>query len=284
MPTCTFFFGCHGERWPEEDEASGGWSSGGRKRSFGAERPFDDVLLAKPYLACEYGLFTGSAVRWYLEGHTEFSAVLEILSEPAKFGIELVNLRGVIKADRDNIALKLGDWLAEDRALKRFSMISFDYDVGENLTAVRRQLEDDKIVGYVSAHRPDFEFANFTLGELVEVAARIDESEGFSGQALRTADWTGIVSGRTFEDRYTAISGRMGRRLKGQVWGRALAKFAMEDLRRADDGCERPLVRDIRMAVHARISNYDEQVERFTIDPLTFELTLRSQEPNAKTS
>lgn len=66
----------HVEQWPEEDQAFGTWYPGGRKTAFGSERPLDDELQSKPYLAWGHGLFTGSTVRWYVEGETEYYAVL----------------------------------------------------------------------------------------------------------------------------------------------------------------------------------------------------------------
>ena len=73
----------HAERWPEEDDDSfGWWPSGLRMRLFGSERPLDDTLQSKPYLAWAYGMFTGSSVRWYVEGDTEFHAILYALPEP----------------------------------------------------------------------------------------------------------------------------------------------------------------------------------------------------------
>ena len=167
----------HAERWLEEDQAFGQWpSSGLRTRLFGSERPLDDALQSKPYLAWEYGLFTGSSVRWYIEGETEYHAILQALPEPSKIGIELINLRGVIGADRDNIALKLGDWLSGDKAFRRFSLISFDCDVETNVKAMRRQLDRQNIVGLIAAHKPDFEFDNFTIRELAEVAVGPENS------------------------------------------------------------------------------------------------------------
>jgi len=57
------------ERWPEKDVAFGMWCPGGRTLQYGSERPLDDELKCKPYLALHHGLFTGSVVRWYVEPH-----------------------------------------------------------------------------------------------------------------------------------------------------------------------------------------------------------------------
>lgn len=266
------------EKWPEEDEAFGTWHPGGRVTVYGAERPLDDELKSKPYLAWGHGLFTGSAVRWYVEGVTEYSAILHVLPEPSKVGIELVNLRGNIESGRDNAALKLRDWLVEDKALRRFSMISFDFDVAANVKAIKRQVEQNNIVGFITASRPDFEFENFTVQELAEIAALIDESKGYSGDAVRNADWTGVVSGRAFESKYKDLSERKPPGLKGEEWGKALASYMLDHPNRADDGRERPFWREIQAALQGRIAHYDFQKENFGFNPDTFEpIDLRQQ-------
>lgn len=270
----------HGEAWPEEDQAFGTWLSGGRRIALGSERPLDDELQSKPYLACRHGLFTGSAVRWYVEGETEYHAILYIIPEPSRGSIELVNLRGIIESERDNAALKLRDWLKEDKAFRRFSMISFDCDVPTNVKAIRRQVEQQHVVGMIAAHKPDFEFANFAIEELAEVAARIDEANGFPGDVIRNANWAGIGSGRAFEERYKVVSARKPRGLKGEAWGRALAEYMVEHPKRSDDASERPLWRDIRAALMGRIAHYDFQKERYGFNPATFEL-INIQEPHA---
>jgi hypothetical protein len=261
----------HAERWPEEDQAFLEWNPGSRTRRFGAERPLDDARQSGPYLAWEYGLFTGSSVRWYVEGDTEYYAILHMLPEPPKIGIELINLRGVFRADRDNIALKLGDWLREDKAFRRFSMISFDRDIEANVKTIRRQVKRKNVVGYIAAHEPDFEFANFTIQELAEVAARLDEAKGFSGDAVRNGNWAGIVNGRAFEERYKEISARQPRGLKGKEWGEALAAYMDEHPNRPDDGSERPFTRQILAALQGRLAHYDLQKEYIRFDPNTFE-------------
>jgi hypothetical protein len=270
------------ERWPEEDQAFGRWLPGGRKRVLGSERPLDDELRSKPYLAYLFGLFTGSSVRWYFEGETEYYALLEILPDAHRFGIELVNLHGSIESGRGNATLRLESMLKEDRALRRFSMISIDGDVRANLKAIGRQARQDNIVGFVAVHRPDFEFANFAAEELAEVAARLDEAKGFLGDAVRSADWTGIGDVGAFERMHRAISQRKPGALKGEEWGRALAKYAVEHPRRSDTGCVRPLLHGVRAALNAWVSDYDAQKRRFAIDPTTLEQMPRTKEPEGK--
>jgi hypothetical protein len=149
-------------------------------------------------------------------------------------------------------------------------MVSFDCDVPKNARTIRCQIRDDNIVGAIAGHKPDFEFANFTVQELAEVAARIDEADNFDGNAVRKIDFTGINSGRKFERKYLKVSTRK-RPLKGKKWGKALAQCALEHARRPDDGTERPLLQEIRAAMLGWNSNYDFQQENFQIDPASFQ-------------
>ncbi len=263
----------HATRWLEEDNAFGLWYVGARQRSYGAERPFDDVLVSKPYIAWNFGLFTGSAVRWYVEGDTEYYAVLDILCKavghPKRVGIEVYNLRSSIKSGHGS-PFTLEDCLCADKASRRFSIVSFDTDVPANRKAIRRQVEQDNIVGMIGAHSPDFEFANFAIGELVEVAAGFAEAAGFPGESIRNAEWTGIDGIGKFVARYAKISKTKRSELKGKGWGRALAVFALEHPMRSDDGKERPLLQQAGAALRSHAATYDFQREQFTFDLDTF--------------
>jgi hypothetical protein len=92
------FESVHAEKWAEEDEARQRWHAGGRSFCFGSERPLDQVLQSRPYFTEHFGLFTSSSVRWYVERETEYHAIAKILLQPAMCGVELINLRGNIKA------------------------------------------------------------------------------------------------------------------------------------------------------------------------------------------
>jgi hypothetical protein len=199
-------------QWPEEDQAIGKWLQGGRERAFGSERPLDDEFRSKPHIAYRFGLFTGSTVRWYVEGDTEYHAIDELLPDSHKVGIELVNLKGTIATGKNNTALKLSEMLAQDRLLRRFSIISIDFDVKENVKALSQLACGDQIVGSVGVNRPDFEFANFTLSELLEIAERFAESHGLHATGLTTVEWSHITSGRQFEEQYAKV---LGGTLKG---------------------------------------------------------------------
>lgn len=259
----------HGASWPEEDKAFGVWMKGARTLTYGSETPLENEAEARHHIAVNFGLITGSVVRWYVEGDTEYYAVLTLLPEPGLCNIELVNLKGNLASGKGNIALKLEDGLSQDRKLRRFSFLSFDMDVAENVKLVRRQVEQGRIVGHIAAHLPDFEFANFSLNELVEVAARIDEKAGFSAERLHHADWTGVSSGRQFEQRYMEVSER-SQSLKGKEWGKALAEYAAEQPER--DGKERPFWAELKAALSARQVKYDQHRDEYSYDSASFKI------------
>jgi hypothetical protein len=238
----------HSEQWLEEDQAFRHWFAGARTKVFGSDRPFDDTLRAKPYVAYNFELFTGSKIRWYVEGTTEYYAATEAIPDAERFGIEIYNLEGSIQSGRDNTALKLEAMLREDRAHRRFSIISLDGDLEANRKAICRQVRQDNIVGSIFMHSPDFEFANFAIEELTAIIADGDS-------AVRTSD-----------ELKKKIS-----RLKGKEWGRKLAAYAREHPRRSDNGEVRLFLKEVRVAFHGWNSDYDFQRDHFTFDCETFE-------------
>ncbi|WP_152527133.1 hypothetical protein [Halomonas sp. PBN3] len=258
----------YGVEWSEEDNAFGVWMKGARAQRYGSERPLDNPLLAKPHLAFEFGLHTGSVVRWYVEGETEYGAIREIIPGAADGGIEIVNLKGGLEKRR-NVPLKLSDHLEQDMELKRFSVISIDGDEPDAVRFVRKQVENNKVIGFVSIHEPDFEFANFSLPELVEIAARFEESKGFPGDCLRQGDWSGVASGADFEKRYSKLSLSRSS-LKGVGWGGALASYAIENPEL--NGVKRELMTSIDMAMRCLVTRYDYHKSGWIIDPVTFSL------------
>ena len=265
----------HEVEWDEEDWANGHWSEDGRKFTYGFERPLDKPDEAQSRLAFLFRLATGSSVRWYVEGETEFSAISKLIPNPASEGIELINLKGNIATGKDNIAMKLAEALAQDKAQRRFSMISFDVDVEANVKLVRKQVSEDRVIGFISANSPDFEFANFTLEELVEIACQIEEHYGFAKRSLQEGDWKGIGSGKEFERRYCSLSQRRPRSLKGSEWGGFLAEYAIEHPLKSDNRKERPLLSQVRMGLAARTAHYDYQKESLCFDEESFQLIKR---------
>lgn len=259
----------HGVRWPEEDRTEDSAVPGDRITSFGSLRPLDSVLRSKSYLALRFGLFTGCVVRWYLDSETEYFAILEAIPEPPLVGIELVYLRRPGEGSSGDGA-RLHDWLEEDRGLKRFSMVSFDVVGAAHGEAIREEAERGNVVGHLAVHRPDFELANFTLGELVEIAARLDDEQGFDGGRVRGADWARVRTAGDFEARYVEVSER-GRPLSAERWGRELAAHAASHPRRPDTNGRRPIWIEIETALRGRLVNYDGLPRTARLERETFE-------------
>ena len=258
--------------WLEEDQAFGQWAPGTRARIYGSEQPTEETIKARPHVAFEFGLHTSSTLRWYLEGETEYFAALYILPKAASGGLELVNLKGAVGNERANATLRLADGLVQDKELRRFSFISFDMDVAANLKAIKRQVENGNVVGYINCNDPDFEFANFTLKELVEVAAIMDENQGANSEGLRTGDWRGIKSGRQFEENYRNLSEIGQKGLKGEQWGKALAEYALNNPYLDCEEKKRPFLETVNYALQSRRVRYDFQRDNYFINPESFQI------------
>lgn len=268
----------HNVNWPEEDQAFGQWYPGARERIFGTEFPTDNALIAKPNLAFEFGLHTGSTIRWYLEGETEYYAALHCLPRAASGGIELINIKGAISNEKPSTPLRLADCLAKDKELKRFSFVSFDSDVTSNVRFIKTQVAKGNIIGYINCNSPDFEFENFTLDELIEVAARLDEEQGADAQAIRNHNWGNVCSGKAFEQCYDQLS-KMGRGgLKGERWGAALAQYALNNPLICGSKRKRPFFETLNFALQSRRVKYEYQRDNFYICSETFQnLAIDSQ-------
>lgn len=262
----------HDVDWPEEDQAFGQWPPGARERIYGSDYPTEDPIQARSHVAFEFGLHTGSTLRWYLEGETEYYAALYILPRAAAGGIELVNLKGAVGNERANAALRLSDGLVNDIELKRLSFISFDVDVEANVRAIRKQVQNGNVVGYINANNPDFEFGNFSCEELVEVAARMDEKNCANADKLRNGDWTGITTGRGFEENYRNLTLIGQRGLKGEEWGAALAEFALNNPNFGEGDSKRPFLETLNNALKARRVKYNYQRDKYVINPESFQI------------
>ena len=265
----------HHVKWVEEDTTPfTTWTEDGRKLLYGFDRPLDNPVEANSRLAFLYRLATGPALRWYVEGATEYHTITHLIPELGKVGIALQNLKGNINQNKSSAAVRFRDMLREDIEHKRFSMISFDTDEQSNKEFLRKQIKEDRIVGFIAAHDPDFEFANFSIEELLEIACAKDQAERLNTHALKAGDWSGIHSGKEFERRYGKLS-MSGKKLKGEQWGQLLAEFARRHPLRSDDQTERPILSQVRIALVTKDVNYDYQKETRTFDLETFALMKR---------
>ncbi len=155
-------------------------------------------------------------------------------------------------------------------------MISIDDDVDANVNAIRGLCHDDLVVGAVHMHKPDFEFANFTLDELQEVSASLAGTSELS-KAVRDADWGSIKRAKDLAEAYERITNRG---LKGKEWGEALAGLARRIPDKPDTNELRQIVKQVSIAERAMHCNYDSEKSEFKIDPVTFQLVPRSSPPS----
>lgn len=260
----------HKVDWLEEHEAFGFWYEGAKTRLYGSERPIKNSLITKPRLAFEFGMHTGSIIRWYVEGETEYQAALYVLPKAALAGIEIINLKGVFK-ENANAPMRLEDHLKNDRVLRRFSFISFDADKSENIRFLKKHVGQGNIVGYININHPDFEFENFTLDELIEIAIEFDKKLGFDSKTLRMGHKQDFHSGKAFEKYYKEYSIRKIS-LKGNEWGEALAEYALDNPLREDTKERRTFLKTIDQILRARVVSYDYQRDDFEIDLNDFQI------------
>ncbi len=271
----------HQVTFPEEDEGFSHWFEGARVRSYGSARPLDFPSRSRIDLLQHMGLETSIRVKWYVEGQTELGFLLAELGSTRDSQIEVVNRKGKFAGAA---VVDLWEELRRDKAAERFSMISADYDVPVNHEAVQRMAREDLIVGYVAINDPDFEFANFDLDELIQAAIMYDETDPESPidsrELLERADWSGIRTGREFDERYQKLHGSTRRSLKGERWGSVL--FSMDFPRVRKDGTERPVWTAIYMARLAKVVVYRYQEEHHRIDPVTLLNIPRSGAPKVR--
>gem|GEM_PF-860730 len=267
------FEAAHEEPWPsEEDECQGHFFDGVRKLIFGAERVFDNPLKTRPFLVQEFGLTKGSSLRWYVEGQTEYAAFRTLVEEPELYGIEIVNLKGQIKEGGGDVTMKLVGMLAEDCMQHRFSMLSLDADVAANKKAVRKHIQEGRLVGSVAWHDPDFERANFSLPELFQIKARLDVSEDAAMQSFEGTDHINQEEPDDLEAWYRHL--RKERAFKGEGWGQALAEYAGEHPRMSN-GNLRPMIEQVRVARQVWAADYAAHRRNFQLDPDTFRIAPR---------
>lgn len=156
-----------GQDMPEEDELGfGQWLPGARKSIYGSERILDASRETRRDFLASMGLDYGVKVRCYVEGETELGALTSAVGEAG--GIEFVNLRGQVVEKRGK-GLSFVASLRNDMRSHVFSVVVLDQDREDYVRALKKAAREKTFFGRFFISSPDFELANFTVRELVEV-------------------------------------------------------------------------------------------------------------------
>lgn len=260
---------------PEEDEAGyGTWMDGAREQLYGTRRVFDADDHALRELLGHIGLRVGIRARLYVEGETEWGAYAAAISSTA--GIEHVNLRGQT-AQKSGNALSFVDSVKSDQQHGIFSVAVVDGDRADTVKALRRATADGHFFGRFWISEPDFEFANFTSAELVEIAGEhLQKQDLVLSDAAKTAALV-ATSGKQLEAAL-AIDHVPG--LKGADWGAELMAHALRHPHfpggHTRAGSLRPMLETVGLLEQALRVGYMDSVRYMRTDHMTGELVKRT--------
>lgn len=243
------------------------------QEAFGASSIVDAEAAAKEAYLRHFRLDYSTQVRWYVEGATEFGAVSEAADALGAAHIEIIDLKAQFIANSRKNILGFRDSLRRDQATQVLSFVSVDTDRDDNLRALRRAAEDEEITGRVFLSAPDFEMANFSLNDLVEVVltfANADADKGVLRQQLCASQ-----SLRDLHTKARALGLEVG---KSESWGRALMRFALANPT-TTAGTQRGVVKAVWQAAAARLSSYRYFRQRYRMCPTTLGLQERPASP-----
>jgi hypothetical protein len=237
-----------GIRLPEEDEIGPvQWFPGARMQLYGSDRVFDAPRYALRDYLTHLGLDFAIKTRCYVEGSTELSAMRHAIGDLGH--VQLVDLKGQVAEGRGK-GLTFAESLDADKKAGVFSVILLDADRDENVRLVRRAAEQERFAGSFFIADPDFEFGNFSVKELIDVAvsmSSLDSSQPEAKASRRAMLVEAASSIRTNRELFRLLKTHGILDVsKDEAWGRALMEraiaqpfFGAEDSRR---GAKRPLV------------------------------------------
>jgi hypothetical protein len=256
---------------PEEDEYGFGLDDGGDYKQFfyGSQRLLDDYKARATFIR-DLRLDHSVRLRWYVEGDTELGAIERALGRNEE--IEIVNLRGAVAAAKGK-GLSFSENLSNDMRRSVYSWVTLDGDSDDNLRVVKRAAEKGEMFGMFFVSDPDFEFANFTLDELVEILWDAASENGAEPGEKQTLEQTaGAKSGkRLFELAKPAVPA-LARVGKGKAWGERLMRYAWKTphVRRGDGPArERPIIEAVEEALRTAGCSYFHSRKSCKVDAKT---------------
>lgn len=262
---------------PEEDEiGSGTWTPGVRPVVYGATRVFDASRTDLRDFLASMGLDFGVKVRVYVEGGTEYGALLEATKKLS--GVSLVDVRGRV-AERRNDGVSFAESLRSDKVHHIFSVVVIDGDRSDFLRAVQTSTRNQDLFGQYFVSRPDFELANFGTDELV---AAVVQMHGLPiGTSISDDLRCRLVLSKSADQFLREVGAALDVRAhKSRAWGQLLMRIAIASpllpAGHPRAGEVRPIIEVTGLLGRALRSGYGRSAARAGVDPDTGSLVSKS--------
>ena len=273
------------KKYPEEDECGFGEVSRSAKRlPQSSTRVLDgDRVVANQFLR-RFGLDYGIRINVYVEGNTEFEVLNSEFSTNSS--VLIINLRGQFK-EKQGKGVSFRESLRNDIKSKIFSLILLDGDVSENYRAVRKAAELNEICGMFFVSKPDFEFQNFKIDELTEIAFQLAVKKGLKNHSLDELKKNTVKakSAKEFFKILHDISPFFLSITKGGNWGKELVKYAIKNPNGKEFGDEndRLINHVIRIIYNGFNVSYEITRQKYKVDPESGKLIERNARDSTAT-
>lgn len=273
------------KKYPEEDECGFGEVFRSAKLLLqSSTRVLDgDRVVANQFLR-RFGLDYGIRINVYVEGNTEFEVLNSEFSTNSS--VLIINLRGQFK-EKQGKGVSFRESLRNDIKSKIFSLILLDGDVSENYRAVKKAAELDDICGMFFVSKPDFEFHNFKIDELTEIAFQLAVKKGLKNHSLdELKKNTGKAkSAKEFFKILHGISPFFLSITKGGNWGKELLKYAIKNPNGKEfgDKNDRLINHVIRIIYNGFNVSYEVTRQKYKVDPESGKLIERNAQDRPAT-
>lgn len=261
------------KRLKEEDELGFGSMPKNLKKTLYSENRVLDSRRAKNFFLQQHGLSFGPRINWYVEGDTEAAALNMLFNN--NNAVIIKNLRGKI-IEKNQLSFK--DSLRHDLKTEVFSLITIDGDREDNIRLVRKAAEEDLICGMFFISKPDFEYCNFTLQELIEIIDVQSKELGLEMNnkqylVMKSSDCINFKQLMTFlKKEYPSLN----RFSKGEEWGHILCRYAIKNPYINNTKEYRPFIKSANIALRSINLNYYNTFRRMKVDPDTGMLVKRN--------
>ena len=243
----------------------------------GSTRVLDGDRVAANQFLRRFGLEYGIRINVYVEGHTEFEALNSEFSTNSS--VSMINLRGQFK-EKHGKGVSFRENLRNDIKSKIFSIILFDSDVSENYRAAQQAVKLDEIYGMFFISKPDFEFQNFKIDELTEIAFQLAAKKGLKNSLLEQLkkETKKAKSAKEFFKILHKQSPIFRSISKGSEWGKALAEYARWNLlgKEFGDKDDRLINQIIRIIYNGFHASYEVTKQQQKVDPISGKLIERN--------